>query len=271
MTIQRVFTLSSIIFGLLCGLLSPLHAQATYSKEVTPKDFQAALDALTGFATAKTWEEGAKYVLDADKLKDRMAAHYAKHSWDNPEILAVPNEVGNVFFGTVVYKVIFFDLVIKDFGRVLPVDFTQVDGEFKLNWEAYIQRYHSTFEEFVEKKSTEPQTFLHNCRRAVASTAASKYPLTGEVLRVRVKYRNFDVDEDGRRQDNHFDLYAGADTDVGAKVKELLPFDPALTGDYDGPFRVTAKWNTSGDEPFIEIVELYKINLQTPSLFPEEG
>lgn len=270
MIIQRVYTLSSIICGILCGLLLPLQAQETYSKEVTAKDFQAALDALTGFVTAKTWEEGAKYVLDADKLKDRMAAHYAKHPWDNPEIVAVPNEVGNVFFGTVVYKVVFFDLVVKDLGRVLPVDFTSVDGEFKLNWEGFIQGYHSTFEEFIESQSTDTHTFLHTCRRAVPNSEASKFPLKGEVLRVRVKYRSFDVDQQGLRVDNIYDLYAGADTPAGAKVKEYLPFDPALTGDYDGPYRVELRWNKSGSSPFIEIVSLYKVNLQTPSMFPGE-
>ncbi len=246
--------------------LGSLSAQEPYDKNVTAKDMNKALLALEGFALSESWEEAAKYVQDADKLKDRMAAHYAKYPWEKIEIIAVPNESANTFNGTVMYKVIFFDLVIKDMDKVIPVAFTEMGDEFKLDWETFVQRYHSTFEDFLKEKSTDPAVFLVAMQRGVPMADEENYNLAGGVMKLRVKYRNFDVDVDGLRVNFVENVFLGKESPLVEQVKKIVPWT-----DYDGPFRITVKWNKSGDTPFIELVDLFKVDLNTPSMFAGEN
>ena len=254
------------------ALLPLSHAQgrAIVPKKATPEEVQAELKkataALTEFISAGTWEDAAKFVIDADKLKPQMEAHYERFKWQANEGLNLSENGDALRLGRqVIYWTFTFQMVEeaqdketgKTFQRPFRVYLNQIGDDYKVDWELYSQRRDLSFEKFMEEQPDDARSFRVNLVRGVPTAAQEKLGLKGSTVRLRAAWMpgsNFPVE-----------IFAGNESEVGKEAEELVSYTNGR------PFRIEVKWNKSGKEPFLELLKLSRLDMGRPTVFPVES
>ncbi|MEO0447909.1 MAG: hypothetical protein AAF191_17705 [Verrucomicrobiota bacterium] len=218
-------------------------------KKAISEGFDAAQKTLRSFLESESWEAASAYALDAEHLKERMAAHYGKFLWTPLEVRAVRYDGGSEVSGSEPYFTHNFTLLLHGKAPVAAT-MVQVGEKYKIDWELFAQAVDNSFDDFLKGETAGPLTFRLSIHRGVPTGEQEKYSLSGGVVRLRA----------GGKPGVYFpgDLFVGKDTEIGKKVLELVPWE------FGEPYRVEVKWNEGG---FCEVVSFEGLDFSTPTLF----
>tara|TARA_R110002096_G_scaffold147671_32_gene307956 strand:- start:14384 stop:15145 length:762 start_codon:yes stop_codon:yes gene_type:complete len=242
-----------LALAVLVPSIQPISAQIDAAqKEALLKKANEAGTVLRDFLQAKTWEEAAQYVLDAEVLKPVMEKHYAEFEWMGKEVLAVRGTGATRIPSKEIYHVVRADLVVKGLEDYVRVSVVEDGDSFKVDWETFAQAYDTPVESFLEKKEDSPRFFRMGLYRGNILSEHEKIPLNGEKIRLIADWKP--------KTEKRVDLFALKDSDLGKAVAANVPYDDFIA------CRVKVKWNKAGDVPFIELLGLETIDIRTPSV-----
>ena len=127
-----------------------------------PDDEAAARSTLERFLAARQSVNKLLYVLEPERLGERMSQYYAGHPPEGIGIESFTRDRSDE-------RQLDGDVVLlaaeSSAGRILALFKRGVGASPKLDWETFIQTKDQTFRKFIDEPKSEPQTFLVLIRR----------------------------------------------------------------------------------------------------------
>lgn len=245
------FTNCLLLTFLLFPAALPLNAQKSEDSEAAKKGAVKAIASLDAFLKANTWEEAAKYVMDAEELKPRMKTHYALLPWKKPAVTSLRPIGGTKMPSEKPYYTYDFSLVVEGKPKPVPATVVQVGDAYLVDWEIFSQTMDDSFEKFRTDQGEQAMTFRMGVYRAYVFEE-HKDLIKGGVVRMNGQWRPASMDR--------VEMFVGETSALGKAVAETLPWNEFL------PCRVKVKWNKSGKTPFVELMGIETMDFSKPSV-----